>query len=152
MRNTQQREIELYRTQNGREPFTEWFESIRDKTIINRIEMRKLRKWRDYLIERLAADKDEALGYLDVALEEYQEDGDTLFFLQGIRDVVEAQGGITELAKRTHMSPDALQKTLSSDKAPHIDTLGTILNALGCRLSIVPVEAEKPCSEIATEN
>ncbi len=40
MRNIQQREIELYRTQSGREPFTEWFNSIRDKTIINRIERR----------------------------------------------------------------------------------------------------------------
>ena len=40
--------------------------------------MRKFRKWHDYLIERLAADKEEAIGYLDVALEEYQEDGDTV--------------------------------------------------------------------------
>ncbi len=54
--------------------------------------MRKFRKWHDYLIERLAADKEEAIGYLDVALEEYQEDGDTPFFLKGIKNVVEAQG------------------------------------------------------------
>ena len=114
--------------------------------------MRKFRKWHDYLIERLAADKEEAIGYLDVALEEYQEDGDTAFFLKGIRNVVEAQGGISELAKRTHMSPDALQKILSSDKAPHIDTLGTILNVLGCRLSIQSLEAKKPYSEVAVEN
>lgn len=114
--------------------------------------MRKFRKWHDYLIERLAADKEEAIGYLDVALEEYQEDGDTSFFLQGIKTVVEAQGGISELAKKTHISPDALEKVLSSDKAPHVDTLGIILNALGCRLSIVPIKAEKPCSELADEN
>ena len=50
------------------------------------------------------------------------------------------------------MSPDALQKILSSDKAPHIDTLRTILNALGCRLSIEPLEAKKPYSEVAVEN
>ncbi|MDE0635675.1 MAG: transcriptional regulator [Candidatus Poribacteria bacterium] len=113
--------------------------------------MRKFRKWHDYLIERLAADKEEAIGYLDVALEEYQEDGDTPFFWQGIRNVIEAQGGIPELAKRTQMSPDALLKILSSDKAPHVDTLGTILNALGCRLSVVPIKVEKPCSELADE-
>ena len=40
MRNTQLRELEFYRTQNGREPFTEWFESIRDKNVLNRIERR----------------------------------------------------------------------------------------------------------------
>jgi hypothetical protein len=68
--------------------------------------MRKLQTLHEFLMEGLA-DRCEAIGYLDVALEEYQEDGDTAF----------------------HMSPDALQKILSSDKAPHIDTLGTILNA-----------------------
>ena len=104
--------------------------------------MRQYPKWHDYLINRLASDKEEAIGYLDVALEEYQHDGDAPFFLKGIGNVVEAQGGITELAKRTHMSPDALQKILSSDRAPHLDTLGTILKALGCRLSIEPLVSE----------
>lgn len=109
--------------------------------------MRKFRKWHDYLIERLAADKDEAVGYLDVTMEEYQEDGDTTFFLKGIRNVVDAQGGVFELAKKTHMSPDALQKILASEKAPHVDTLGTILKALGCRLSIVPLENQESIPE-----
>ena len=113
--------------------------------------MRKLRTFHEFLMEELA-NREHAIGYLDVALEEYQEDGDTPFFLKGIKNVVEAQGGISELAKRTHMSPDALQKILSSDKAPHIDTLGTILNALGCRLSIEPLEAKKPYSEVDVEN
>lgn len=40
------------------------------------------------------------------------------------------------------MSPDALQKILSADKVPPIDTLGTILNALGCRLSIEPLDSD----------
>lgn len=40
MLNTQPRTLQFYQTPNGREPFTEWFESIRDKTIINRIERR----------------------------------------------------------------------------------------------------------------
>ena len=113
--------------------------------------MRKFQTLHEFLMEGLA-NREEALDYLDVALEEYQEDGDTPFLLRSIKIVIEAQGGITELAKRTHMSPDALQKVLSSDKAPHIDTLGTILNALGCRLSIVPVETANSCSEITSEN
>jgi putative addiction module killer protein len=40
MRNTQQWEIEFYRNQNGRVPFTEWFESIRDSRAQGRIEAR----------------------------------------------------------------------------------------------------------------
>ncbi len=31
MLDTQPRELEFYRTQNGRTPFTEWFETIRDQ-------------------------------------------------------------------------------------------------------------------------
>ena len=40
MRNVQPREIETYRTQNGREPFTEWLNAIRDKRVLTRIEAR----------------------------------------------------------------------------------------------------------------
>ena len=37
MRNTHPREIETYRTQNGREPFMEWFNTIRDTRAQTRI-------------------------------------------------------------------------------------------------------------------
>ncbi|MDE0427905.1 MAG: type II toxin-antitoxin system RelE/ParE family toxin [Candidatus Poribacteria bacterium] len=37
MRNTHPREIETYRTQNGREPFTEWFNAVRDTRTQSRI-------------------------------------------------------------------------------------------------------------------
>ena len=113
--------------------------------------MRKYWKWHDNLIDRLASNKEEAIGYLDVALEEYQQDGVTPFFLKSICNVVEAQGGLTELAKRTYMSPDALQEIFSADKAPPIDTFGTILNALGCRLSIEPLDSNIAFSESAAE-
>ena len=35
-----QREIQYYRTSNGRQPFIEWLESIRDKSTQNRIDKR----------------------------------------------------------------------------------------------------------------
>lgn len=112
--------------------------------------MREFRTLHEFLMEELA-NREEAIGYLDVALEEYQQDGDTPFFLKGIQNVVDAQGGIPELAKQTHMSPDALKKILSSDKAPHVDTLGIILNALGCRLSVEPLETDIACSDTEVE-
>ena len=114
--------------------------------------MKELRTWREYLIKQLAANRAEAIDYIQFALEEFQVDSEIAVFLLSLRTFVEAQSGISELAKQTHMSPDALQKILSSDKAPHIDTLGTILNALGCRLSIEPLEAKKPYSEVDVEN
>ena len=40
MRNIRPRKLQAYRTSNGREPFTEWYDSIRDEDIQNRIERR----------------------------------------------------------------------------------------------------------------
>ena len=43
MHNTQPRELQFYRTSNGRVPFTEWFESIRDQKTLTRIRRRLVR-------------------------------------------------------------------------------------------------------------
>ena len=101
--------------------------------------MRKLRTLQEFLRERLA-NKEKAIGYLDVSLEEYQIDGDTSFFLQGIRNVIEAQGGVVELAKQIQINAETLSEVLSSKNAPQLDTLINIITALGGRLSIVPLE------------
>ena len=101
--------------------------------------MREMRTWHEYLIEQFA-DREKAMGYLRVALEEYQVDNDIATFMRALQTVVEAQGGIHELANRIHTAPQTALKMLSSDNAPTLDTLGTILNALGWRLSIEPLE------------
>ena len=98
--------------------------------------MRKLRTWRAYLTERFAADQEAAIRYLKLSLEEYQVDGDTPLLLLALRTVVESQGGIPALAKKTGIAPESLSDILSSDEAPRIDTLIRILNALGGHLSI----------------
>ena len=38
MRVAQPRELQIYRTPNGREPYTQWFESIRDRETRTRIQ------------------------------------------------------------------------------------------------------------------
>ncbi|MDE0017584.1 MAG: type II toxin-antitoxin system RelE/ParE family toxin [Candidatus Poribacteria bacterium] len=40
MRDVHPREIQIYRTPNGRQPFTEWLESIRDANAQDRIQAR----------------------------------------------------------------------------------------------------------------
>ena len=101
--------------------------------------MRKLRTWRAYLTERFAADQEAAIRYLKFSLEEYQVDGDTPLLLLALQTIVESQGGIAVLAKKTGIDPESLSDILSSDEAPRIDTLIPILNALGCRLLIEPI-------------
>ena len=114
--------------------------------------MREYPKWRDFLLGQLA-NKEAAIDYLQVSLEEYQADGDTSFFLKEIQTVVDAQGGTAEIAKRSGMVPETLSKILSSEEAPYLDTFATILKVLGCRLSIEPLveEAPHPDIELAAE-
>lgn len=102
--------------------------------------MREYRTWEEILMERFTSDWAEAIGYLDVALEEYQEDGDTPFFLLGLQNVMEARGGVSEVAKKIGIAPQVLSDVLSSEKAPRLDTLNTILQGLGCCLSIQPLK------------
>ncbi len=101
--------------------------------------MRKLRTWRAYLTERFAANPEEAIRYLKFSFEEYQVDRDTPLLLLALRTVVESQGGISVLAKKTGIAPEPLSDTLSSDEAPRIDTFSAILNGLGCRFLIEPI-------------
>ena len=98
-----------------------------------------MRTWREHLVEKFA-DREKAISYLQVALEEYQVDNDIATFMRTLQTVVEAQGGIHELANRIQTAPQTALKMLSSDNTPTLDTLGTILNALGWRLSIEPLE------------
>ncbi len=102
--------------------------------------MRKYRKWREIVIEQLAADWNAALDYIQFAIEEYQIDRDTNVLLLALRTFVESQGGIAKLAKKTGMDEETLSQTLSDEEAPRIDMLITILTALGCRLSIEPLK------------
>ena len=97
--------------------------------------MRKQRKFKDYHIEQLR-DPEDAKIYLSVAFEEYEEDGDIEGFLLAVRDVAEAQGGMSKLAERTHLTREGLYKALSEKGNPHLNTMGEILHGLGFKFSI----------------
>ena len=78
----------------------------------------------------------EAAAYLEVAI----EDKDFDFLLVAIRDVVEAQGGMSKLAKRAKLNRGNLYKMLSKKGNPNIFNLDTVLKALGLRLAVVANE------------
>ena len=102
--------------------------------------MTKMGDWHEYLMEWLA-DRKNARSYLEVSLEEYQDDGDAPFFLMGLRNVVEAQGGISVFAKQSGLDPKVLLGQLSGECAPGLDIFISIVTALGGRLAIAPLEA-----------
>jgi len=80
--------------------------------------------------------KKEAKAYLQVALEEFQQDGNVQVFLVALRNVAKAKGGIGRLAQKTGLNRESLYKSLSSRGNPKLLTLGVLLNELGFQFSI----------------
>ena len=111
--------------------------------------MRKMGIWRDYLIEKLA-DQERAIGYLQAILDDYYIYGSHTVVLRALETVVEAQGGVSKVAKQVDMDPQLLSKVLSNEETPLIDALGIVLKALGYQLSIKPLESENPNLETDT--
>ena len=72
--------------------------------------MRNYRKFKDYHIDQLR-DPEDARIYLSIALEDYEKDEDIDAFLLAVRDVAEAQGGISKLAERLSLTDDGLKKS-----------------------------------------
>lgn len=91
--------------------------------------------YEEWLIQSLKNKKD-AAAYLQVALNEYQTAGDIKAFLTALRHVAEAQGGIGQLSKKTHLNRESLYKTLSSKGNPKLQPIGTLLKGLGFEFSI----------------
>jgi len=94
--------------------------------------------FRKYHIEKLQ-DPEEAIVYLEIALREYEKDGDTEAFLLALRDVAESQGGMTKLSQKTNLSRTSIYKTLSSHSNPKINTICAILKGLGFRIRLEPI-------------
>lgn len=99
--------------------------------------MTRSRKYQDFLIEHLK-DHDEAVAYLNAALEEsLKGDAESQhLFLTALRNVAEAQGGIGNLAKKTGMGRESLYKTLSENGNPKWHTLVSLVIALGLNLRL----------------
>lgn len=97
--------------------------------------MHNYRKFKDYHIQQLR-DPEDAKIYLSVALEDYEINEDIDAFLLAVRDVAEAQGGISKLAERLSLTDDGLKKVLSGNGNPQLNTIRKILHELGFKLSI----------------
>jgi probable addiction module antidote protein len=83
------------------------------------------------LIERLS-DPREAAAYLDAALEE----GDRPAFLLAVRHVIDALGGMSQIARRTGLNREHLYRVLSEQGNPELNSLEKLLKALGLRLAV----------------
>ena len=101
--------------------------------------MKKYRNYEESLKTRLA-DSAYAKAYLAVALEEYEEDRNIEAFLLAVRDVANAQGGLSKLAAHVELDHQSLHEALSENGTLPFNTLGTILHSLGFKFSIELLE------------
>lgn len=104
--------------------------------------MRKYRNYEEGLRMRLA-DPAYAKEYLTIALEEYDEDGNIEAFLLAVRDVINAQGGLSKLATHIELSHEKLYKVLSENGTLQFETMGAILHGLGFKFSIETLESSR---------
>jgi probable addiction module antidote protein len=91
----------------------------------------RLKNYREDLLERLK-DADYAAEYLAQVLAEK----DRAAFLVALKDVVEATGGMSVMAKRVGLTRPSLYKVFSKTGNPTLETLQAILEALGLRVTV----------------
>ena len=91
----------------------------------------RLKSYRDDLLKRLS-DPEYAAAYLAEVLA--QRDGAA--FLIALKDVVDASGGMGELADHVGIKRPSLYKILSKKGNPTLATLQELLKPLGLRVSI----------------
>lgn len=106
--------------------------------------MPRSRNYQIKLVDSLR-DPEEAAAYLSAALEEIDKE----LFLLALRNVADAQGGLSKLAEATGLNRENLYRMLSDKGNPEFYSLVTLLDALGFQLT---VELRQVVSKPATAN
>ena len=83
--------------------------------------------------------------YLTAAMAESAET-----FLIALRNVVDAQKGMKELAVGAGVNRENLYRMLSEEGNPRLSSLASILQTLGFRLSVIPAETRSDDHEVPT--
>jgi len=91
--------------------------------------------YHEELIDSLK-DHDEAVAYLNAALEESLEGDEESqeLLLKALRNVAEAQGGLGKLAKKTRVRREILYRILSTKGNPELRTFTNLVHAMGLNL------------------
>jgi len=97
---------------------------------------RKLRRFEDVQVEHYRKHPEELKTYVEVALEEYQEDGDEKEFLYSLSMATKAAGGFSKLSRHTGLNRANLYRALSKKKDPRFSTVMSVIQSLGLSLKV----------------
>lgn len=87
------------------------------------------------MIAELREDPEYAEVYIQTALEDIYEPGGVSAFLIALRQVIEARGGIADIAEKSGINRQHVYRALSNSGNPTISTLIELTRAAGVRLS-----------------
>ncbi len=95
--------------------------------------------WDELLHAKLAASPEFAVGYLNAAVAENHPPA----LLIALRHVVEARGGLAELAKHTNLNRARLARALRGNGGLSLGALQSVADALGLRLVFAGKDEKK---------
>lgn len=99
---------------------------------------KKITSYHEDLIEALK-DPREAAEYLNAAI----EDGDKEVFLLAMRNVAEAHGGMSAVAKKAHINRESLYRMLSKKGNPELKSVLNLPHVVGLKISIEPKKSRR---------
>lgn len=100
----------------------------------------RYRTWDEVVDEQFDENPELAPAFLQTVLEDYEHDQDEKALLTALRHIAQANGGMTELSRKTRLSRGKLYKTLSPEGNPRLKNFQLILKAFGYTLAIKPIQ------------
>ncbi|TDB54059.1 putative addiction module antidote protein [Photorhabdus luminescens subsp. mexicana] len=97
----------------------------------------------DAMVQLLREDPEFARHYLHQAFVDMNEEGGQEAFLMALRHVVEAHGGMAQIADKAGVSRETLYRTLSPKGNPTLKTLHSVIAATGFQFSHLLPETSK---------
>ena len=95
--------------------------------------MKRSKSFREYLIKSLK-NPVEAAEYINAVLRE----NDVNLLMAALRDVAEAQGGMSSLSRQTKLNRANLYQMLSNHGNPRVHSLENVLKVFGLRIAVMP--------------
>ncbi|MEM7593841.1 MAG: helix-turn-helix domain-containing protein [Cyanobacteria bacterium P01_A01_bin.83] len=98
--------------------------------------------YQPYLLTRLK-DSQYAAIYLKAAFDETLADGNTEAFLLALKNVVEAKDSNQKVTNESNISRQYLYKILSGNRNPTLETLTSVLQAVGLTIDFKPASVKE---------
>ncbi|ASK34726.1 helix-turn-helix domain-containing transcriptional regulator [Alloalcanivorax mobilis] len=71
-------------------------------------------------------------------------DGDQAELMIALRQLAKSFGGVRQVARKAHLNPTQLYRTLSEHGNPKLGNVNAILHVMGLRLAVQPIDGPTP--------